>query len=177
MLSKESLSKLMDRLEHHEDEVELACIMNEWDVEHDGFLSFDAFVSIVSTHMKLEELDQEMEKDFLRLCGLSHEEKQRLTHAEFEELAITKEMLLKGMQEYGGRHGIRFSEDIADEMIYDADIDMADKQVTFDELITCLEMVGPDEVEESITSSGDNSLWRAPSGKHLSFTVSMLEDE
>ena len=25
MLSKESLSKLMDRLEHHEDEVELAC--------------------------------------------------------------------------------------------------------------------------------------------------------
>ena len=177
MLSKESLSKLMDRLEHHEDEVELACIMHEWDVEHDGFLSFDAFVSIVSTHMKLEELDQEMEKDFLRLCGLSHEEQMRLTTDQFEELAITKEMLLKGMEEHGGRHGIKFSDNIADEMIYDADIDMADKQVTFDELITCLEMVGPDEVEESITSSGDNSLWRAPSGKHLSFTVSMLEDE
>ena len=70
MLNKTSLSKLMDYLGHHEDEVELACIMNEWDVEHDGHLSFDAFVSIVSTHIKLEELDQQLEKDFLKLCGV-----------------------------------------------------------------------------------------------------------
>ena len=48
MLSKESLSKLMDRLQHHEDEIELNCIMNEWDVDHDHHLTFDAFVSIVS---------------------------------------------------------------------------------------------------------------------------------
>ena len=80
--------------------------------------------------------------------GLSHEEKQRLTHAEFEELAITKEMLLKGCKNMAEDTALDFP-DIADEMIYDADIDMADKQVTFDELITCLEMVGPDEVEES----------------------------
>ena len=51
MLSKESLSKLMDRLQHHEDEIELNCIMNEWDVDHDHHLTFDAFVSIVSTHL------------------------------------------------------------------------------------------------------------------------------
>merc|ERR1711871_1524884 len=105
MLNKTSLSKLMDYLGHHEDEVELACIMNEWDVEHDGHLSFDAFVSIVSTHIKLEELDQQLEKDFLRLCFLSHEEKQRLTSKEFEDLAITKERLVRGIQEYGGRKG------------------------------------------------------------------------
>jgi SulP family sulfate permease len=183
MLSKESLSKLMDRLQHHEDEIELNCIMNEWDVDHDHHLTFDAFVSIVSTHIKLEALDQELEKDFLRLCGLSHEEQSRLTSAEFELLAITKQELVNGIKEYGGQRGIgigwkpKFTEDIATEMIYDADIDMVDNRVTFDELITCLEMIGPHELEEELQKSGDNSLWRAPSGKHLSFTALENDDD
>jgi Ca2+-binding EF-hand superfamily protein len=183
MLSKESLSKLMDRLQHHEDEIELNCIMNEWDVDHDHHLTFDAFVSIVSTHIKLEALDQELEKDFLRLCGLSHEEQSRLTSTEFELLAITKQELVNGIKEYGGQRGIgigwkpQFTENIATEMIYDADIDMVDNRVTFDELITCLEMIGPHELEEELQKSGDNSLWRAPSGKHLSFTALENDDD
>ena len=71
--------------------MELACIMNEWDVEHDGHLSFDAFVSIVSTHMKLEELDQQLEHDFLKICGISESEKGKLTSKEFENISINKE--------------------------------------------------------------------------------------
>ena len=74
------------------------------------------------------------------------------------------------MNKFGGRHGIKFSPAIADEMIFDADIDNVDQNVDFDELITCLEMIGPSELEESMQSGGQQRLWRRPSGKHLSFS-------
>ena len=38
---------------------------------------------------------------------------------------------MNAMKKFGGRHGIKFTPEIADEMIFDADIDMVDKKVSF----------------------------------------------
>ena len=73
-LTRESLKLLMAELGHPEDEVELDCIMHEWDLESNGYLVFDSFISVVATFMKIESQDVLMEEDFLRLCGLTDEE-------------------------------------------------------------------------------------------------------
>ena len=54
LLSRDNLSELMTSLGHPEDEVELESLMHNWDVKgRQGFLDFDAFLSIVSATLKV----------------------------------------------------------------------------------------------------------------------------
>lgn len=53
-------------LGHPEDEVELDTLMLDWDIKGQGLLDFDAFVSIVSTTLKAEEVQVQIEDDFRR---------------------------------------------------------------------------------------------------------------
>ena len=69
-LSREDLAALMLGLGHPEDEIELESIFREWDIDHRGYLDFDAFLSLIATFLKREELDEMMENDFLDLCGI-----------------------------------------------------------------------------------------------------------
>jgi sulfate permease, SulP family len=169
VLTKKALQELMKDLGHEEDDSELDCIMNEWDVNREGNISFEALVSVVATYLHLEKLDSEMEVDFGKLCNCK--EPVSMNPEELAKQVITKEALIESVQRYGGRHGITVNEQLAEEMIFDADIELVDHKVTFDELITTLEMIGPEEIVESI-SSKENSLVSAlsvPSGMHLSF--------
>ena len=50
-------------------------------------------------------------------------------------------------------------------MVYDADLQHIDNNISIDELITCLEMVGDKEMLDE--SDDPKSMWRAPSGRHL----------
>ena len=57
--------------------------MREWDVHQRGFLDFDAFLSVVATFLKREELDERIEQDFLKLCGINPDSgKRKSTHLE-----------------------------------------------------------------------------------------------
>jgi hypothetical protein len=84
------LGNLMDALGHHDDQGELQLIMREWDVHEPprGYLNFDAFVSVISTYMKVEQLDQQVEEDFLTICGLDE------TQIHSLELDLTRRSML-----------------------------------------------------------------------------------
>ena len=71
VLDMEGLGLLMDALGHHDEHLELVCIMREWDIHERGYLDFEAFLSVMSTYMKVEQLDQKVEEDFLKVCGLN----------------------------------------------------------------------------------------------------------
>ena len=60
---------------------------------------------------------------------------------------------------------LQFSIDDAREMVYDADLQHEDNQISLDELITCLEMVG--DMEALAEGDEKKAMWRAPSGRHL----------
>ena len=49
-----TLSGAQSSLGHPEDEVELEKLMHDWDVKGRGFLDFDAFLSIVSSTLKVK---------------------------------------------------------------------------------------------------------------------------
>ena len=64
---------------------------------------------------------------------------------------------------------LNFSIDDAKEMVYDADLQHEDNNISLDELITCLEMVG--DMEALAEGDEKKGLWRAPSGRHLLSTA------
>ena len=163
-LTRESLKLLMAELGHPEDEVELDCIMHEWDLESNGYLVFDSFISVVATFMKIESQDVLMEEDFLRLCGLTDEEIKAENSEAKKEHEITKESLMVAQERYGDKYS-KITIDVAEEMIYDADLDRVDGNVSIDEFVNVIEMVGSDEVDEMTDM---DSAWRLPSGRHLS---------
>ena len=63
--------------------------MSEWDLHDRGYLDFEAFLSVVSTYMKVEQLDQKVEEDFLKVCGLNekqvHDLEVNLARQRYEE--------------------------------------------------------------------------------------------
>jgi MFS superfamily sulfate permease-like transporter/CRP-like cAMP-binding protein/Ca2+-binding EF-hand superfamily protein len=174
VLTREELKSLMAEVGHPEDEFEMDCIMHEWDIEDSGYLPFDSFISVVSTFMKIERLDIKMEEDFLRLCGLSDEEIKAENSEAKKHHEITKETLLAAHKKHGDRY-TKMNIDIAEEMIYDADLDMVDQNVSIDEFLNAIEMVGSKEIEDLADS---DSVWRLPSGRHLSIkNIDMLLGE
>ena len=48
--------------------------MKEWDIFERGYLDFEAFLSVIATYMKVEQLDQKVEEDYLTICGLTEKE-------------------------------------------------------------------------------------------------------
>jgi len=166
-LTREELKLLMAEIGHPEDEVELDCIMHEWDLNSKGYLVFDSFISVVATFMKIESHDVQMEEDFLRLCGLTDEEIKAENSEAKKEHKITKETLIIAQQRHGDKYS-KFSPEVAEEMVYDADLDRVDGNVSLDEFVNAIEMVGASELEEVAGSTGGDSLWHLPSGRHLS---------
>jgi Ca2+-binding EF-hand superfamily protein/CRP-like cAMP-binding protein/anti-anti-sigma regulatory factor len=158
-LSREALEKLMKSLNHPEDEIELEFLMREWDLENLGFLDFDAFVSIVSHVLKSEELDQQVERDFLTLCGetnvLNPSKQQQRSAVVAADVVRTARAL-----------GVPVDHDLAEEMVFDADED-GTSQLTLDELIATIEHVHIDETiddddEGGGCATGANSGWFEP---------------
>ena len=87
---------------------------------------------------------------------------------------ITKETLFAAHKKHGDRY-TKMNIDIAEEMIYDADLDMVDQNVSIDEFLNAIEMVGSKEIEDLADS---DSVWRLPSGRHLSIkNIDMLLGE
>jgi SulP family sulfate permease len=173
-LSKDALKSLMDDLGHPEDEIELNCIMEEWDFMQTGFITFDAFISVVSTYLMLERLDEEMERDFLTMCGYSEDEIENVETGSLSQKSVTAESLIACSKTFGKDRGVNINTEVAEEMIFDSDCSKADMRVTFEELVTTLEMVGPDELKRSMLDDmggihDDKDHLRYPSGSHLSF--------
>ena len=111
--------------------MELEFLMKEWDVEQKGYLDFDAFVSIVAHVLKSEELDEQLEKDFLTFCGevnVEHPSLQQrhsaITAADVVRMARQRQVLV--------------DHELAEEMIFDAD-ESGFGQLSLDNLIACIE--------------------------------------
>jgi hypothetical protein len=102
-LNEHSLGKLLEALGHPDEAVELHCIMAEWDVQNRGFLDFEALLSIVATYVRIEELDQRMEEDYLTLCGYSIEEQKAMLPVEKEAAEVSPELLHEAVLRYGSR--------------------------------------------------------------------------
>jgi Ca2+-binding EF-hand superfamily protein len=167
-LDRDGLAALMEKLGHPEDNIELEFIMHEWDRRQNGYLLFDAVVSMVATCLKKEELDQRIEQDFLRLCSdsgnLSAGESKCRASVLCREKHITVESLLKGFSKHAPH--VRMNRELADDMIFDADISRVDFNVSIDELINTLELVNLDEVT-SKAESDESGAFMAPTGMHL----------
>merc|ERR1712034_104671 len=124
-LHREGLGALMGELGHPEDEVELEFIMREWDVNERGYLDFDAFLSVVATFLKREELDEMVERDFLRMCGLNPDD----SEAEWPQLDPTTGISVDNLHRALRAHWPEKwpteeeSRDVAEEMVFDADIE------------------------------------------------------
>ena len=165
-LGESNLGELLSAMGHPDDSIELHCIMSEWDVLDRGYLDFEALLSIVATYLRIEQLDQQVEKDFLLLCGYNEEEQRTMTAEQKEEAEVSPEMLFDAVMKYGsGRMKRAFTRQQAEEMVYDADLQHIDNKISIDELVTCLEMVGDKEALEE--SDEKRAMWRAPSGRHL----------
>ena len=173
VLTREELKLLMAEIGHPEDEVELDCIMHEWDLESKGYLVFDSFISVVATFMKIEGQDVQMEEDFLKMCGLTDEEIKAENSEAKKEHSITKESLLIAQKRYGDNYS-KFLPEVAEEMVYDADLDRVDGNVSLDEFVNAIEMVGTSELDEV---AGGDSMWRLPSGRHLSMKNILVPSE
>merc|ERR1712034_171354 len=117
-LHREGLGALMGELGHPEDEVELEFIMREWDVNERGYLDFDAFLSVVATFLKREELDEAVERDFLRLCGQDPAESDASWPTFDPQMGITIDALHKKLVEHwpGKWKDAQESRDVAEEM-------------------------------------------------------------
>ena len=140
--------------------------MTEWDVKQVGYLEFESLVSIVATYMKIEQLDQQVEEDYLKICGYSVEKQRKMSPMMKLEAEISPELLYDAVMKYAPRRILlQFSIDDAREMVYDADLQHEDNQISLDELITCLEMVG--DMEALAEGDEKKAMWRAPSGRHL----------
>ena len=74
VLDMEGMGMLMDALGHHDEPLELLCIFSEWDIHDRKYLDFEAFLSVMSTYMKVEQLDEKVEEDFLKVCGLDKQQ-------------------------------------------------------------------------------------------------------
>lgn len=153
-LWRDDLASLMRTLNHPEDEVELEFLMKEWDLESKGYLDFDAFVSIVAHVLKSEELDEQLEKDFLIFCGETNVE-----HPSLQQMhsAITATDIVR----IARTNDIFIDHQLAEEMIFDAD-ETGSGQLSLDHLIACIETVGADEAfhnfdEEDAISAGTMS--------------------
>mgnify|MGYP006146287313 CR=1 FL=1 len=48
--------------------------MHEWDIHGRGYLDFEAFLSVIATYLKVEQLDQKVEEDYLTISGLTKTE-------------------------------------------------------------------------------------------------------
>ena len=168
-LGEGNLGALLEALGHPDDEIELHCIMSEWDVLDRGYLDFEALLSIVATYLRIEELDQQVEEDFLKMCGFGLKEQRKMSPEEKEEAEISPRMLFDAVQQYGTRRMKRsFTRAHAEEMVYDADLQHVDNNISIDELVTCLEMVGDKEMLEASDEENEKrAMWRAPSGRHL----------
>jgi len=144
-LWRDDLASLMRTLNHPEDEVELECLMKEWDLESKGCLDFDAFVSIVAHVLKSEELDELLEKDFLIFCGETNVE-----HPSLQQMhsAITATDIVRVARTCN----IFIDHHLAEEMIFDAD-ESGSGQLSLDHLIACIETVGAEE-EDPGTGAG-----------------------
>jgi len=106
------------------------------------YLDFDGFISIVAHVMKAEELDQQVEQDFLTMCGVDN-----------REIAYNRENLLKSrnirITADDILHHCRSNEfildkQIAEEMVYDAS-ESGNGSVGLNDLITTIETVFKDE--------------------------------
>lgn len=137
-LQREDLSNLMNALGHPEDELELEMLMYEWDVNQKGYLDFDGFISLVAHVMKAEELDQQVENDFLTICG-----------EDFEEIQHKKENLLNSVNfsispqdiiHFCHSNDILLDAHIAEEMVFDA-CESGNGCVGLGEFITTMETV------------------------------------
>ena len=87
---------------------------------------------------------------------------------------MTTESLIACFKRFGKVRGVNITNEVAEEMIFDSDCSKVDLRVTFDELVTTLEMVGPDELKRSMLDDISRSIdgkdhLRYPSGSHLSF--------
>jgi Ca2+-binding EF-hand superfamily protein len=155
-LWRDDLASLMRTLNHPEDEVELEFLMKEWDIESKGYLDFDAFVSIVAHVLKSEELDEQLEKDFLYFCGETNV--QQVTVQQMSS-AITAADIVRVARE----KCVFIDHDLAEEMIFDAD-ETGTGQLCLDHLIACIETVGADEAFHNFDDDEDDDESRRSSG-------------
>jgi len=115
--------------------------MHEWDIHGRGYLDFEAFLSVIATYLKVEQLDQKVEEDYLTISGLTkteaHEVELRVArrsslslsdpemfgiseqkHPELDngevEEEITAKSLWKAIKKYGpGMWGKKFTNSIS----------------------------------------------------------------
>merc|ERR1712023_164057 len=130
------------------------------DVQGDGFLNFDAFISVIATHLKVEHLDAMIEEDFLRLVGTVEKDITSMSDDDKIHLSCDWKMLQEAAKTFGGKS---LSDEACQEMVFDADIDAVGNgsSVSLDELITCLEMVRKEEIVEK-RESMKSMMWRRP---------------
>ena len=131
------LPSLMNTLNHPEDELEMEALFKEWDIEMRGYLDFDAFVSIVAHLLKHEELDEQLERDFLLFCG-----EKDVDHPSLQQMHsfITPANVVRVAR----AHNVFIDHRTAEEMVHDAD-ETGSGKLSLDSLIACIETVSANE--------------------------------
>eukprot|EP00750_Incisomonas_marina_P015390 INCI18213.2.p1 GENE.INCI18213.2~~INCI18213.2.p1 ORF type:complete len:960 (-),score=187.15 INCI18213.2:625-3504(-) len=189
-LDQAGLAKVLTTLGHPDNESELEAIMLEWDTNGDGCVDFKALVSIMSTIMKAEEVQVQIENDFRRFYpnasmaanaiqaatehaatvhvedamvhrdgsikgpqsrpgseGEGHSKTPRESNADLLSYHITKDDLLRVHKELG----LSLSPEIADEMLFDADINGTG--VDYCSLIRNIETLSTTEIHEAMKNA------------------------
>ena len=110
-----------------------------------GYLDFDAFVSIVAHLLKHEELDEQLERDFLLFCG-----EKDVDHPSLQQMHsfITPANVVRVAR----AHNVFIDHRTAEEMVHDAD-ETGSGKLSLDSLIACIETVSANEEYTSSTGS------------------------
>lgn len=154
LLSRADLSILLTALGHPDDEVELEQLMQEWDVQERGFLDFDAFLSIVSTTLKAEAMQVNIENDFLNFYphGRANMNSDKKSNANKSEDLLNYQITADDLIRVHTELGLVLTQEIAEEMLFDADVSSRGG-VDFDDLISCIETIGTNEVYEAMATN------------------------
>lgn len=139
-LSRHALREVLEMLDD-DNEDNLEHLWHDWDVEGTGFLTFDAFLSIVSMHLKHEEIEQKFADDFKRLCPSFL----RDTNINEATQRISADNVLDFFEELG----IPITEDVATEMVFDADLEQ-NGSVSYDDLLDTITFIPTREMYASL---------------------------
>lgn len=143
-LTREALKNLMFSMhnEHSEDEVDQ--IMMDWDMHGTGRVPFESFLSIIAMDLKQEEKERAFEKDFERFCPHFV----RDSDIEDESQRINVKNLMDVFRDLK----VPLTEEVAEEMIFDANLSKQDDSVSYDDLIATITIVTSKEIYEALDS-------------------------
>jgi len=126
--------------EHSPEEIDH--IMADWDLHGTERLTFDAFLSIVALDLKEEEKEGAFAKDYERFCP------HFVRDSDIED--DSQRITVKNLRDVFKDLSVPISKNIAEEMIFDADLSKLGGRVSYDDLIATITIIHAKEIYEAL---------------------------